>query len=479
MSEHSAEELPEPYETEEEKAQELDEVTEVSHDAISHEETATLEAESTQYAQESEVLDRRMESQERVQALETASGSSTPEPAQPALRRGKAVRASAKQRQTTPVVSYDARYIARLQVASEKLAKLNDPLGPSRAEAEKTVRIYGTSLNEMLAMQLADADLKTPDYTKQILDSLAKHGWTADGLTKDLLALAAIGVPGQQADIATAAGIGERILNSLTAMQTAIQEVIDESHMPETTAGPYLGIVTSTSVGVAETLGTLSRGKGIRPWTKAQRCHDLASRFKSQEGGISGLDKPQAAANAANEKAKKAATKAAKEGATNEEKAAANEAAKAAEKAAAKLREALDAYRQSGSLNLAGKKEASANWDDALARARKALKGLNIDELDLAKLDKALKGMGLGLDARFDELRLAIEDLANPASIDDVIALGWEFTRLITSINFQLGKLFGDVGAGAAVLLNLQFTLASLAGYLGPLVSVRGGLTTT
>ena len=72
MSEHTIDqhdiELPELPKDEDERR--LDEIAEVIHDFLGTKESESLEAQSATYSQEEQVIDRRIESQERVQALE-------------------------------------------------------------------------------------------------------------------------------------------------------------------------------------------------------------------------------------------------------------------------------------------------------------------------------------------------------------------------------------------------------------------------
>jgi len=132
--------------------------------------------------------------------------------------RANTVRGSAAQRRPTPAASYDARYVARAQVASKNLTGLTTPNEAGRADIDKTLNVYGTSLDEFFTTRLATAGLRVDDAAEnqQILDSLTnKQGWSADGLRNDLQALAACAAPGQQADIVTVAEAGERLLAGL------------------------------------------------------------------------------------------------------------------------------------------------------------------------------------------------------------------------------------------------------------------------
>jgi hypothetical protein len=521
--------LPEPSGSEEERTRELEEVTEVTHEVIAPEETASLETESTKYAQESAVLDRRIESQERVQTLEAGPGtSSTPQPTRRALQRANAVRSSAAQRRPTPAASYDPRYVARARLAVEKLTELTTPQEADRRRIEKVLDFFGTSLDELLADRLDSADQSTNASAKaQILSSLTQRGWSADRLRDGLRKLAASAAPGQQADIVTAVEAGERLLADLTAMG----EAIESSGAPLASAADYLSVVMIVSAGVARTLDALADGKGIRPWTKAQRCGDLAIRLAALEAGpldqmqeqvdAKRLDKRTAEGRVAAlnaeladsqrrlkalsdaddnldhelqtaDEARRAAIEAelaqnaktetflrGKADAARNDipvvQGRARQAAKDLAALVAQMQAMSTTIRESG-LSFAGKSR-SMNWSDAVTRARKAAADLDLTKDERQALDKALSGLGPDLDARFDALRLVIEDLSDLTSVDNVIALGWEFTRLVSSVRLQLGRLGLPAKSGAAQ--DLQLTLAKLAGYLANLVSVRGGLTTT
>ena len=129
----------------------------------------------------------------------------------------------------------------------------------------------------------------------KILSTLGQSGWSADKLCTDLRTLAASAAPGQQADIATAVEVGEGLLTSLTAMRDVIVSTGPSSNIPFMSQSEYRAVACGVAFGVARTLGTLASGQGIRPWTKAQRCHDLASRFSNLEDRALGLDSLQGA----------------------------------------------------------------------------------------------------------------------------------------------------------------------------------------
>lgn len=420
MSEHAIE-LPELPESEEERTRELDEVTDITHEVITSDETARLETESSDYAQESAVLDRQIESQERVQALETGSSASAPPPARRALRRGNVVRSSAARRRLTPFTMYEPQYVARAQVASENLLELAKPSSSRSSSWEQEVRnieqhvdIFGASLDEFFADEFTRAGQVTdPDNDAMILSSLTKQGWTADEVRNALQALAASAAdPAKPADFVAAIEAGERLLKDLTAMSGAL--AYDTSKVPMTGAKDYFGVITTVAIGVRRKLDTLAAGRGIRPWTPEQRCYDLASRLRDLEGGP-----------------------------------------------------------HDGVLSFADK-TGSTNWADAVTKARTAVANLDITPDEQQALRTALKRLGPDLDARVDALMLVIGS-SDPASIDNMTALGWEFTRLVRSVQFQLEQL-GLPGIGArAILQDLQNVLANLIGYLATHAFARSG----
>lgn len=417
MSEHPVE-LPEP-EPEEETSHELEEVIEVTREVISSEDIGILEAESTRYAHEAEVLDRRIEAQERIEVLEVRPGGDPPpRPARRALQRADAVRQAAVARRPVPPDRFDARYAARVKDAAGRFMSLASTVVTEKIipETRASVVAYGVSLDAFLGDTLAAADVRADDALRQrVADEFAAHGVSPDRLGSDLRGLTSSAVPGGKVDVVTAAECAERILGELGAMRAALDATgasLGELRL-------YLATVAAEALGVQAVLDGITSGAGVSPDVPTQRCLDLSGRLIRDQGRLRmpGVPEPHLTFDATGR---------------------------------------------------------TTSWDTAVDTARTALRNADIEPRETKRLDAAMRGLDPQLDAEVNAVLDAIQQ-ADRSTIDQALAAAWRLRRRIDAIYYGIQQMEAPVEAKQAVGA-LQNMLSALAGWVATLAAARGAL---